>query len=122
LADELCQLPADQMLFFTHGKDARPYKPDTLGNWFADQCRAAGLTGCSLHGLRKAGATRLANAGATPDEIRAYLAHKTNQEGVTYTKKADRARLADSGLARLSGVNPEQKLSNLFEKLDKSTR
>jgi len=49
--------------------------------------------------LRKAGATRPANAGGTPDEIRAFLAHKTNKEGQAYTKQADRSRLAGSGLA-----------------------
>jgi integrase len=113
---ELRLLPTDTMLFLTHGK-GRPYKPETLGNWFRDQCRAAGVPG-SLHGLRKAGATRLANAGATPDEIRAFLAHATNKEGSTYTGKADRARLADSGMAKLSGAKPERNLSNLSERLD----
>lgn len=99
LAAELRHVPTDQLLIITHGKGL-PYKPETLGNWFRDQCKAAGVPG-SLHGLRKAGATRLANAGATPDEIRAYLAHATNKEGSTYTSKADRSRLADSGLAKL---------------------
>ncbi len=116
LAAELALLPAGTMLFLTHGK-GRPYKPETLGNWFRDQCKAAGVPG-SLHGLRKAGATRLANVGATPDEIRAFLAHATNKEGSTYTGKADRARLADSGLAKLSGAKPEQRLSNLSVRLD----
>ena len=119
LAVELKFLAADTMLFLTHGK-GRPYKPETLGNWFRDQCRAAGVPG-SLHGLRKAGATRLADAGATPDEIRAYLAHATNKEGSTYTGKADRARLADSGMAKLSGAKREQNLSNLAPILDTTT-
>jgi len=119
LGAELRLLPADTMLFLTHGK-GRPYKPETLGNWFRDQCRTAGVPG-SLHGLRKAGATRLANAGATPDEIRAFLADGTNKEGSTYTGKADRARLADSGMAKLSGAKPERNLSNLATRLDKIT-
>ncbi len=117
LAAELRRLPTDRLLFLTHGRGLS-YKPETLGNWFKDQCKAAGVPG-SLHGLRKAGATRLANAGATPDEIRAFLAHATNKEGSTYTGKADRARLADSGLAKLEGAKSEQNLSNLFTKLDK---
>ena len=90
--------------------NARPYTPETQGNGFRDQCNAAGVSG-SLHGLRKAGATRLANAGATPDEIRAFLAHETNAQGATYTKAADRARLGDSGM---------EKLSNLSARLDKT--
>lgn len=117
LAEELRHVPTDQLLIITHGK-GRPYQPATLGNWFRDQCKAAGVPG-SLHGLRKAGATRLANEGATPDEIRSYLAHATNKEGSTYTGKADRARLADSGFAKLKSPKHEQNLSNLPEKLDK---
>jgi integrase len=108
------------MLFLTHGKKGLPYKPATLGNWFGDQCCAAGVPGF-LHGLRKAGATRLANAGATPDEIRAFLANATNKAGSTCTGKANRARLADSGMAKLSGAKSEQNLSNLPKRLDTAT-
>jgi hypothetical protein len=81
-------------------------KPTPLGNWFKEQCRAAGLAHCSLHGIRKAQATRIVNWCGTPDEEMAYLAHKTNAEGITNTRKADRGRLADAGLARLTGAKP----------------
>ncbi|MCV2864566.1 tyrosine-type recombinase/integrase [Albidovulum sediminicola] len=101
-------MPSDRLLFLTHTGD-RPYKPETLGNWFRDQCTAAGVPG-SAHGLRKASATRLADNEATPDEIRGFLGHKTNKQGSTYTDKADRGRLADNALA---------KVSNLSDKLDK---
>jgi len=121
LAEALHQIPTDRLLFLTHGARHLPYKPETLGNWFRETCKAAGVPG-SLHGLRKAGATRLANAGATPDEIRAFLAHETNAQGAAYTRTADRARLADSGLAKVTGAKPEQKLSTLSEKLDKGAR
>ena len=63
----------------------------------------------------------MANAGKSPDEIRAVLAHKTSKEGATYTKKADRSRLADSGFVGLSSTQAEQKLSNLPVRLDKTT-
>ena len=63
----------------------------------------------------------MANAGKSPDEIRAVMAHKTNKEGATYTKKASRAKLSDRGLARLDGANSEQNVSNLSARLDKST-
>lgn len=117
LAAELDNVPAGQMLFVTHGAGL-PYKPEALGNWFRDRCAEADVPG-SLHGLRKAGATRLANAGATPDEIRAFLAHSSNRQGSTYTRNADIARLADSGLAKLSGADGERKLPNLPKRLDK---
>lgn len=118
LAEELRLVPADQMLFLTHGK-GRPYKPETFGNWFKDQCRAAGLPHCSAHGLRKGQATRIADAGGGEREIMSFLAHATPKEGATYTKKADRAKLADRGLARVSGAKVEQSLSNLSDGLDK---
>lgn len=62
LALELADVPRDQFLFVTHGKGLA-YKPSTLGNWFKDQCRAAGNPLCSAHGLRKSLATLMANAG-----------------------------------------------------------
>lgn len=113
----MAHVPRDQFLFVTHG-NGFPYKPTTLGNWFKDQCRAAGNPLCSAHGLRKSLATLMANAGKSPDEIRAVMAHKTNKEGATYTKKANRSRLADSGFAGLSSTEAEQKLSNPSARLD----
>ncbi|MCV2869267.1 hypothetical protein OEW28_11580 [Defluviimonas sp. WL0002] len=91
LATELAFVPSDRLSFLTQD---RPYKPETLGNSLRDQCTAAGVPG-SAHGRRKASATRLANDEATPDEIRGFLGHKTNNQGSTYTEKADRGRLAD---------------------------
>ena len=63
----------------------------------------------------------MANAGKSPDEIAAVLAHKTDKEGATWTKKADRSRLADSGFVGLSRTEAEQKLSNRPVSLDKTT-
>lgn len=112
LAAELEALPKDRLLFIT--QDAKPigYKPETLGNWFRDRCKEANVPG-SLHGLRKAGATRLADAGATNWEIASYLAHKDTKQADTYTKKANRSKLADSGFAKLENV------SNLRQVLDR---
>ncbi|WP_283178476.1 tyrosine-type recombinase/integrase [Gemmobacter sp. 24YEA27] len=104
LAEELAELPKDRLLFIT--QDAKPigYKPETLGNWFRDRCAEAKVPG-SLHGLRKAGATRLANAQATNWEIASYLAHADTKQADVYTKKANRSKLADSGFAKLANVS-----------------
>ncbi|MFN4158616.1 MAG: tyrosine-type recombinase/integrase [Gemmobacter sp.] len=112
LALELTNLPTDRLLFITQDRQPVGYKPETLGNWFRDRCAEAKVPG-SLHGLRKAGATRLANAGASEWEIASYLAHEDTKQAATYTKKANRAKLADSGFAKLGSV------SNLSEKLDR---
>lgn len=119
LATELELLPRDVMVLIHHGAGL-PYKPETLGNWFKDQCKAAGLPHCTLHGIRKGQATAIADAGGTEFEVMSFLAHATPKEAATYTRRADRGRLVDSGLSRLSGPNPEQTLSNLDKRLDKS--
>lgn len=111
LAEELRHVPADRMLFITHDGRDKPYTAAGLGNWFRDRCNEAKVPG-SLHGLRKAGATRLADAGASEWEIASYLAHTDTKEAATYTKKANRGKLADSGFAKLN-------VSNLSARLDK---
>jgi integrase len=111
LAVVLANAPSDQMLFITYGK-GRGYNPATFGNWFHDMCVEAGLPHCSPHGLRKAGATRLANAGATEFEIMAFLGHRTPAEAKTYTKRANRAKLGDSGMEKLMNA------SNAVTRLD----
>lgn len=94
LAQEIEALPKGQMLFLTHWR-GRPYTVESFGNWFKDQCLAAGLPHCSAHGLRKGQATRIANGGGGELEIMSFLAHATPKEGATYTKKANRGVLAD---------------------------
>lgn len=109
LEAELAYLSPDQMVIIAHGARHLPYTPVTLGNLFKRYCRDAGLPQCTLHGIRKGQATRMVNNGATPDEIMAFLAHKTNAEGITYTKKSDRSRLADTALSRLDEPKGEQR-------------
>jgi integrase len=121
LFDVLEPLPTDRMLFITHTGD-RPYKATTFGNWFHDQCTAAALPHCSSHGLRKAGATRLADAGASELEIMAYLGHRTPDEARTYTKKANRRLLGDTGMEKVARAKREQGLSNQIERLDNYRR
>lgn len=114
LAAELQYVPNDRLLFITHDNSERPYSVPSLGNWFRDKCIEAGVPG-RLHGLRKAGAVRLANAGATDWEVASYLAHADTKQASTYTKKANRSRLADSGFAKMTNDN----MSNRPERLDK---
>ena len=49
---------------------------------------------CKAHGLRKAAARRLAEAGRSASEIAAITAHKTLAEVERYTRAADQERLA----------------------------
>jgi len=123
LAEELAKVPRSQMLFLPTENGAA-HSPAGFGNWFKKQAVRAGVTADSanIHGLRKAGATRLAEHGATEWEIAAFLAHEDTKEAATYVRKANRAKLGTSALARLTGPKTEQNLSNLSDGLDKTSR
>jgi len=87
-----------------------------LGNKMREWCDAAGLDECSAHGLRKACARRLAEAGATPHEIMAITGHKTLAEVQRYTQAALREGLADSAMQKLlARPNREQTVVNLAQ-------
>jgi len=64
--------------------------------------QAAGLPPhCTAHGLRKAGLRRAAEHGATTKEIAAMSGHRSLTEIERYTARADQARLAQAGVAKL---------------------
>jgi integrase len=71
----------------------RPFTAAGFGNWFREICDAAGVPG-SAHGLRKAGAVRAAEAGATTQELMALFGWVNIDEAELYTRAADRKRLA----------------------------
>lgn len=111
--------PRDNMTFLStaYGK---PFTAAGFGNWFRDRCNEAGLVQCSAHGLRKAAARRLAEAGCTNQQIKAITGHKTDREVSRYTAAADQVRLAEQAMAATYGMDTEQNLANPTERLDNS--
>jgi integrase len=100
-----------------HGK---PRSKHGLGNDFAKWATEAGLPArCRLHGLKKGGMRRLAEAGATAHELMAISGHKTLTEVQRYTKDADRKKLADSGIAKLRGQSENTNVTNIEPPLHK---
>lgn len=99
LAEAISETPRGQLTFLVtaHGK---PFTPAGFGNWFRECCNAAGLPHCSAHGLRKAQARRLAEAGCSAHEIAAITGHKTLSEVQRYTAAADQQRLAEAAIRR----------------------
>ena len=82
----------------------KPFTSNGFGNRFRKWCDEAGLPAhCSAHGLRKAAAARLAEAGATELEIRAITGHQTSHEVNRYTKAASQKRMAEAGMSKLIG-------------------
>lgn len=78
----------------------QPFSVKGFGNFMSDAIRAAGLPPkCKAHGLRKAAARRLAEAGCTAKQIQAITGHRSLEEVERYTRKADQKRLARQAVA-----------------------
>lgn len=114
----IAETPVDHLTFLTT-QFGKPFVAAGFGNWFREQCNLAGLHHCSAHGLRKAAARRLAEAGCTEHEIAAITGHASLREIARYTKAADQARLAVSAMdkVRNSTVKPDPR----FDKKRKKT-
>ncbi|MEW6121599.1 MAG: tyrosine-type recombinase/integrase [Pseudomonadota bacterium] len=81
----------------------KPFSTAGFGNWMAATIGEAKLPDeCVTHGLRKAAARRLAEAGCSANEIASITGHKTLAEVERYTKEADRMRLAKAAIERLT--------------------
>jgi integrase len=80
--------------------NGRPMTKESFGNWFRNACRAAGVPG-TAHGLRKAGATRAANNGATEAELEAIFGWRGGRMASLYTRHADRTRLARQAMEKM---------------------
>jgi integrase len=91
--------PRTQMTFLVtdYGK---PFTPAGFGNWFGERCREAGLR-LNAHGLRKAAARRLVEAGCTIHEVMAITGHRTLSEVQRYTREVEQERMADAAVRRL---------------------
>jgi integrase len=88
-------------LAFIGKSDGAPMSKESFGNWFRTACEAAGVPG-SAHGLRKSGATRAANNGATVAQLEAIFGWSGGKMASLYTRTADRKRLAREGMDKLS--------------------
>jgi integrase len=89
-------------------ESGRPWVKESFGNCFRDACRAAGCPG-SAHGLRKAGATRAAERGASERQLMAIFGWSTGKMAQHYTRSADRARLARDAVELLLPAQSENK-------------
>ncbi len=87
---------------FLMSEYGKPFTAAGFGNRFRKWCDAAGLGHCSVHGLRKAAAARLAELGCSEFEIMAITGHQTSKEVTRYTKGASQKLRAASALAKLS--------------------
>lgn len=110
LAKVLAGTPRTNLTFLVTFK-GEPFSAKGVGNWIRDICDRAGLPECTSHGLRKAISRRMADAGCSNQVIKAVTGHVTDKEVARYTAAADRAALADRGIAAIGSSDTEQNLA-----------
>jgi integrase len=105
LQTALDAMPVTDQLAFLTTEAGKSFTAAGFGGWFRERCDEAGLHHCTAHGLRKAAATRLADAGATEHQLMAWFGWTSIREAERYTKKANRKRLAESAGKLISGTS-----------------
>ena len=90
----------------------KPHSDKGFGNWFKKRCRQAGFEDLSAHGLRKLGAQRCAEAGATEHQLMALFGWTNPQQAAVYTRKANRAKLEGQAALLLQGQNRNNDLTS----------
>jgi integrase len=93
---------ANAQLCFLVTDFGKPFSNPGFGNWFRDQCDAAGLPQCTAHGLRKATMRRMAELGLAQQTLKSVSGHTRDEEVATYTRAADQKRMADDAISALS--------------------
>jgi integrase len=119
LKTELALHPREHLVILTtaYGK---PRSVAGYGNWMRDAFREAGMAlRCSPHGLRKAAAAHLADAGCTTHEIMSITGHKTLKEVERYTRAAQQKTLAKSATMKR---NKNERMTTLSPQSDNPSK
>ncbi len=119
LAMILAATPCNDLTFLRTDRGNKPFSKKGFSDWFRKQCDAAGLPHCTAHGLRKACARRLAEAGCSPHEIAAITGHVSLREVERYTKAVNQKRLAEKAMARGGKRTEFANSSGVFAKAGK---
>jgi integrase len=99
-----------------------PFAVGSFSNWFRGRCKEADLPHCSFHGLRKAAATRLIDAGCDVVEAAAITGHASLKELQRYIETRDRKRAARRAMAKLQRVKWRTKTVNPTESVYNSAK
>jgi integrase len=103
LATAITAAPTGNLVYLLN-EHGRPFPAAGFSRWFGGRAKLARLTRCSAHGLRKAAARRLAEAGCSAPEIASITGHRSLKEVQRYIDAADRVRLAANAAAKLRAV------------------
>src|SRR5262249_35940520 len=104
----LAEWPKTQVVILPSRKGGS-YRSKSFGNFMAKNIEQAGLAErCVAHGLRKAAARRLAEAGCSTKEIASITGHRSLKEIERYTKAAEQKKLATAAIDRLKKQTANQ--------------
>jgi integrase len=117
LAKTLAAGPTAELAFICCA-NGKPLTKESFGNVFREACNKAGVAGKSAHGVRKAGATRAADNGATVHELEAIFGWQGGGMAALYTRTADRKRASQRAMAMMEKrtadeqpmLSPDQKV------------
>jgi integrase len=121
LLDEVLRAGPTGELTFICGERGQPFTKESFGNVFREACRAAGVEK-SAHGVRKIGATRAAENGATVPELEAIFGWSGGGMASLYTRNADRVRLARGAISKLQRTPGEHSIPAPIGKVRESAR
>jgi integrase len=111
LREALAAIPRRHEYILVHERGTGPYTGPGLASVFRAALRRLGVTGYSIHGLRKNAGVALAEAGCTTRQIMAILGHRTHGQAMHYTRRADQKREAEAAMKKWeqSGGNPRKR-------------
>jgi len=109
--DQIIKASPTGDLTFLVTEYGKPFTEAGFGAWFRKRCDEAGLEQCTAHGLRKAGAARAAEAGATDRELMALFGWTSSSQATTYTRAADQRRLAAEAMRKIEQTENDSGLT-----------
>lgn len=92
----------------------------SFGTLFRKACNEAGLSNGFAHGLRKAAASRAAEAGATVAELESLFGWSGGQMASLYTRAANRKKMAEAASQKVANTleNPAPSDKNPAPKIN----
>jgi len=91
------------MTFITTEKGDRPMSNNHFGKRFRECCAEASIPdGFTAHGLRKAVATRIADAAGTSVELMSFGGWSSLDEAEKYIKEANRRKAAEAAARKIT--------------------
>lgn len=95
-----------------------PYTETAFYKQFKTWCKLAGVAHCSAHGIRKGGATEIAEAGGTAHDLMGMYGWSRLAQAERYTKKADRVKLANRAQGLLPGPQHNALVDHTYTQAD----